>query len=112
MLAAVFSVSIAWADHLHTVGEWAHGLGDGADNDSVLHPFLDSVPNHKHTMEFDLGRAGLNRALVMKQCKKMTHCHRDWDATGNSECKFFMFALSSGSHPLNYHQHTHHNYCP
>ena len=48
LLAGIFT-AVALAGHTHTTGEWYHGLGDGDNNNSYVHPFVDNTAGHVHS---------------------------------------------------------------
>jgi hypothetical protein len=101
---------IAWAGHIHTVGEWYHGIGDGADSDQHVHPFNDNTNDHLHSNHVSLYRdtAGV---LVWERDCVCTHNHTEYDTAPYAECRYKTYHRSSGSHSLNGNTHLHHNWC-
>jgi len=114
LLAAVFTFAVlatsAWAGHVHTVGEWYHGLGDGANNNAYVHPFNDNTANHDHCNEVRLYRSGAGERWRFRQCWRHTHAY--WDTSPYAECRYFSSHESTSvQHPLNLNYHFHHNDC-
>lgn len=115
-LGLFLASSSAVASHNHTVGEWAHGLGDATDNDSYVHPYNHDVAGKAHHNEVDLTHleSGANIADDYNECN-CRHNHIYWDTTGHRECKYssnnWATAASSAA-SMNPHIHHHHNYCP
>lgn len=115
VLTLVFSIAAlgvvaaapAFADHIHTVSGWDHGLGDGNNNNYIVHPFLNRVDRKRGPARFVLLRVQGSGIFVQKQCRQV-HCHRDWDTTGWNEACAYAVVEAYSPYPLNQHAHEHH----
>ncbi len=112
--AAIVGVGVgtAYAAYVntHTVGNWYHGLGDGTDNDSYVHPFMDNTANSAISNAFFLQRD--NNSLYGNSCV-CSHNHVNWDTSPYNECRYstVVSGNGSGSNFLNGHEHFHKYYC-
>lgn len=102
----LFLAGVAVASNTHTVGEWYHGLGDGTDNDSYVHPFNHSNHGHAHSNWIEI-RHLYSGALASKSCV-CSHLHYNWDTGISREC---LYSSQHRANDLNQHLHRHHYYC-
>lgn len=114
---AVLAVTVpitALAYNTHNVDHWYHGLGDGKNNDDYIHVFNDLTDSHKRKSRIII-KHYTDYSLVTdfrKTCDWANHCHRSWDTSPRPECRYETRHYSpSSDHPLNAHDHRHHNFC-
>lgn len=108
LLAASVFAGIALANNVHTVGEWYHGLGDGANNNYYVHPFNENTLGHAHCNTLEL-YSGAGKVYGTLACNT-THHHTDWDTGLALECGYFS-RHEAAVHVLNLHTHRHHDPC-
>ncbi len=102
------------AKNTHTVGEWWHGLGDGANNNDYVYPFNNNDKGHKHENTVRLGyvKDGDNVLTIVKTRKRSSAKNGfTWDTAPVNECRFASIHWSVGKHALNKNGHPHHNFC-
>jgi hypothetical protein len=97
------------ATHYHTVVEWPHGLGDGADADYLIIPNVYSNVGHYHELHLDIRRSGTTIG-VGSFCGSCTYVDRVWDTSPWRECLYSSGFWTYG-HNLNFNIHDHHNRC-
>jgi hypothetical protein len=95
---------IAYGFHVHTVGEWDHGLGDGANNNYYVHPYNDNLNGHTHSNTVWVGKDA--NVLATDGCS-CSHSHISWDTSPYSETQYWSYNVSDGTHALNGHYHAH-----
>ena len=86
--AVSLPASVAYADHTSYSTEWWFGIGDGADNDNHVHPFMNSEVGHKHCGEV---RTYMDSAVLKGDVDVCgTHIHDDFSWSSDvRECRFF-----------------------
>lgn len=118
VLSSLVPFGVAWANNVHRVYPWLHGVGDGADNDHYVHSFNHNVNERRK----DGLRVSVNYAqgdyyainVANKRCSDCYHLHKsvDTDAInqpyGVRECKFYSYHRMPN---IDWHAHSHHNYC-
>lgn len=119
VLASVIGVGVgvAHANNSHQIGNWSHGLGDGTDNDSYLHPFMHNTQGHSVYTRLILARNVWlsHEGICAEQIKydltvKHYHHHTNWDTGTDRESRYSasMKASGYGDNFLNFHTHRHH----
>lgn len=75
-------VSAAIANHVHTVGRWDHGLGEGANSNGYVHPYMDEIHNTAHSGCVGLSIFTSNSELAQAHtCATASHIHQSWDVS-------------------------------
>ena len=102
--AAFYTAAPALAGHAHRVSGYYHGLGDGANNNNYVHPFIDGHRDYKIINVYK--RRDGRDFLRSNRCRDCGHVHLNQDTNATAECFFYMWS----SQPYgNYH--FHHNWC-
>lgn len=101
LLAGIFT-AVALAGHTHTTGEWYHGLGDGDNNNSYVHPFVDNTAGHVHSPGVNYYLSGVYVSTDSCTC---THAHLT--SYPNPESVASVWTWATGTHPLGGHEHFH-----
>jgi hypothetical protein len=121
-IGVLITAGVSWAAHnTHTVGNWSHGLGDGADNDDYVHAYNHQVNEQpKDGLKISVAYSWTDQyseIVDRKRCSDCYHLHKSVDTAslrrpdgqiGVRECKFF----SGHTMPsIDWHFHFHHDYC-
>ena len=115
VLAAALLVIVpsAFAGHVHTTGEWYHGLGDGANFNFYVHAFNENTTGvYCNTLVvYFAGYSTWDDWYNGTQCT--THHHASIDTYPYNECYFRSWhrSIQSDPHNLPAHGHLHHYYC-
>ncbi len=105
LVAAAPLAQPALAGHTHTINGVYHGLGDGDNSNSYVHPFVDApTGDYKGVTLYRY-----DTLLGSNECN-CTHAHLSWDTNPNPECQYNVILASSNPF-LNWHRHFHHNSC-
>lgn len=105
-LASFALVSVAYAGHVHTVNNWEHGLGDGANNNSYVYPYNNMNLGRSDCSSLRLnGGSGLGWVWGAISCAP--HLHVSWDTNPFWEGTFYSEHEMSGPYPVNLHLHYH-----
>lgn len=108
LTAGVFA-AVAWAVNTHTVADWYHGMGDGANNNYFVHPFAESSSSTAKDAYVELNNSGTIWQSKTCAAASFQHCHFDRDTSPVAECTFHVH-IRGGSN-LALHRHNHHNFC-
>lgn len=105
---------VAFANNVHKVNGWYHGLGDAKDGDYYVFAFNhNKKDDHKHHNGIGVHYSKNSSTLVEAHAKdadaKRLYLH--WDTGQRVECRYVSSNWAAGPHPLNFNYHKHHNYC-
>jgi hypothetical protein len=95
---------VAAARHTHRVSGYTHGLGDGANDNAYVHPFISKHDDKLKIINVYRSRTG-NDYLRRNYCY-CGHVHLNQDTAPYRECLYYMWS----SKPYG-HYHEHHYYC-
>jgi hypothetical protein len=109
VLSAGVLAAVAWAANTHTVGDWYHGMGDGANDNYFVHPFAESSSSAFKDAYVELNNSGTVWQSKTCPADDFQHCHFDRDTSPVRECTFHVH-IRGGSN-LALHRHDHHNFC-
>lgn len=105
-LVGFLVTGLAIAANVHTVNNWEHGLGDGANNNSYVHPYNNMNLGRSDCSSLRLnGGSGLGWLWGQISCS--SHNHVSWDTNPYSEGTFYSEHQMSGAYPVNLHIHYH-----
>lgn len=114
-LFGLIGMMAAGGAHIHTVGQYAHGVGDATDSDRYIHPYNHNIEGkaHGNAVGVHEWRADGTEASDDANSCDCRHNHIYWDTNPSVECRFGSFnaAFGNGSASLNGHNHQHHNFC-